>query len=1519
MHGIHDTRSKMTTRYAAAPGDRESAFPLYDPRFEHDACGVGFIAQISGKRSNDILRMALKSVCNLTHRGAVAADTQTGDGAGVQTQLPVKLFFETVPSLGSKIRGGDELGVGMLFMPRDPEASSLCKALVEYVLSQRGLTLLGWRTVPIDLSVIGDSAALTAPDIRQVLVKKNHGAMSDTFERSLYLARKEIERHAWKAKMSGFYVCSFSSRTIVYKGLLIATALDRFYEDLRNPSYETSLAVYHQRYSTNTFPTWGLAQPFRMLSHNGEINTIQGNRVWTSAREAELSSELLGDDHQALRPLVQPGGSDSATLDNALEALTFGGRRLLHAMVMLVPEAWQGKEDLNPRVREFFEYNECFSEPWDGPAALMFTDGNVVGATLDRNGLRPARYIVTSTGIVVLGSEAGALGVDESLIVEKGKLGPGQMIAVDTDRGVLLKDLEIKQELSRRRPYGEWLSRNLVRMGDHSTPEVDRPCAIASGDLARQQAFFGYSSEELSLIFAPMYEQGVEPVGSMGDDAALPVLSLKPMILPSYFKQQFAQVTNPPIDPIRERMVMSLTSSLGRRRNWFAETPDHARQVKLDSPVLLDGEFAALCAIDAPDLQHARISLLFDASGGDAEFERCITRVCREAVTAADEGKYLVILSDRGVDEKQAALPILLAVGAVHSELIRVGKRLRLSVVAETGEPRDVHHIATLIGYGANAVYPWLALETIRHLVEKSRPGDIDRMEGLSHFKKSLELGMLKVMSKMGISMLGSYRGAQIFEAIGISASVIDRFFPGTPTRIGGLGLRDICRETLQRHRQAFGDGGEALQDEGRYRFRKNGERHAWSPDALRSMQKLRLTGDPEEYSHLTDALDRSAPVGIKDLIEFKRQRSAIPLDEVEPVETIRRRFTTAAMSLGSLSPEVHETIAIAMNRIGGKSNTGEGGEDPRRYHQLPNGDSANSAIKQVASARFGVTAEYLANARELEIKMAQGSKPGEGGQIPGAKVSPLIARLRKAIPGIALISPPPHHDIYSIEDLAQLIYDLKQANPRAKVCVKLVAESGVGTIAAGVAKAYADVILVSGHEGGTGASPLSSVKSAGSPWEIGLAEVQQVLVMNGLRERVLVRVDGGLKSGRDIVIAAMLGAEEFNFGTAALISLGCKYVRQCHLNTCPVGIATQDEVLRSRFEGKPEHLIAYLSAVADDVRRILASLGFRSLDEVIGRTDLLQQRAIPEHPKANTVDLSNILARRDYESEQRFRVWHRNDKPDTPLDDRILLDVKEAISLQSPVIRSYAVRNVNRSIGTRLSGEIAYLYGGKGLPAGMIDLRLKGSAGQSLGAFLVKGVRIVLQGEANDYVGKGLSGGEIVIIPPHAGLQSRSDVLAGNTVLYGATDGSLFLRGRAGERFCVRNSGALAVCEGIGDHGCEYMTNGTVLVLGQVGRNFGAGMTGGVAYVLDLAQDFERRYNRGYVTVLPLRPGEDERKVQVLVSRHFELTESPRAHDILADWVQYGPMFRKVVPLEKPSVQIPVSVHVPVMAAGQP
>jgi glutamate synthase domain-containing protein 2/glutamate synthase domain-containing protein 1/glutamate synthase domain-containing protein 3 len=1497
-----------------------SRFPLYNPRFEHDACGVGFVADISGKKSHKILELAIKAVCNLTHRGAVDADAQTGDGAGVLTQIPHKFFLRELSKTGGELAEPTDLGVGMLFLPReDAYQNTLCRAIVEGVIQKRGIKFLGWRPVPVNAAVLGDKAAATRPDIEQVFVARPENCPPENWERLLYLARRQMEQYATEYGVKNFYIASFSNRTIVYKGLMIATALPKFYKDLQSADYETALAVYHQRYSTNTFPTWPLAHPFRMLAHNGEINTIQGNRNWTRAREAELESPLWGEDIEILKPIIQPGGSDSANMDNALEALTLSGRNILHAVMMLAPEAWKAIPNIEPDLRGFYEYHECLNESWDGPAAIIFSDGAIVGATLDRNGLRPARYKITSDGLIIMGSEVGILEVPDSKVVEKGRLGPGEMIAVDTVNCELLKNRDIKWRIARQKPYAEWVEKNLYRLNERvKPPEKLEISPLEPVEMVRQQICFGYSAEEFNLIFKPMVENAKEPVGSMGDDTALSCLSRQPRLLCTYFKQLFAQVTNPPIDPIREKLVMSLVTDLGHRRNWFGETPEHAKQVQLSSPVLWDWQLDALRKIDDPQFKTDTISILFRADEGEDGMLRKLNEICMRAENAADTGKFCVILTDRGVNSEMAPVPILLAVGAAQNHLLRVGKRTRLSIVADTGEPREIHHFATLYGYGANAICPYLAIKTIQEIVERGDVKGLTLEKALENFRKAIEDGTLKIMSKMGICTLGSYRGAQIFEALGLSEEVIDRCFTNTPSRIGGLGFREIARETLTRHSRAYKSDADAqLQDLGYYRFRKGGELHAWSPESLRAMQAFRKSAKFDDYKHLSHALNVHEPLQIKDLLRFKSQNPPIPIDEVEPIEEIRRRFTTAGMSLGALSPEAHETLAIAMNRIGGKSNSGEGGEDPTRFHVRPNGDNANSAIKQVASGRFGLTAEYLASAKELEIKMAQGSKPGEGGQLPGHKVSTLIARLRHSVPGVTLISPPPHHDIYSIEDLAQLIYDLKQANPRAKVCVKLVSEAGVGTIAAGVAKAHADIILISGDAGGTGASPLSSIKNAGTPWELGIGEAQQILVMNGLRDRVTLRTDGGFKTGRDIVIAAMLGAEEYNFGTAALIAVGCRYVRQCHLNTCPVGVATQDEKLRLKFEGNPDQLVNYFNAVAQEVREILAQLGVRSLNEIIGRTEFLEQIKDFDHPKANLIDLGLLLSPAEpIGNGSRLCTAERNDRPDKPLDDAILQDCKDALRNKTPIKLEYKIRNTNRTVGGKLAGEIAYRFGDAGLPQGTIELHFKGSAGQSFGAWCVNGMRLILEGEANDYVGKGMSGGEIVVHPPKtAKFKADENVVIGNTVMYGATGGALYAAGRAGERFCVRNSGGQAVVEGVGDHGCEYMTNGIVVILGSVGRNFAAGMTGGVAFVLDEVGDFKTKYNAQLVQLEPLVAQEDVLAVQSMIYRHLELTNSEKARRILADWKQLQSKFWKVVP-HPPEVKTKEPAKTPAMVS---
>ena len=1490
----------------------QSNSSLYDPAFEKDACGVGMVAKISGQRSNEILRIGLRSICNLMHRGALDADARTGDGAGISTQIPYKLFKPIVEKLGHQLYRDSDLGVGVMYLPKENEyAKARAKAIAEEVIEKRGLCLFGWREVPTNKQILGTKALMTLPDIEQVLVGRPWGMGDDDYERRLFLARKEIEKRAAADKIEEFYIPSFSHRLIVYKGLLVSSSLEKFFPDLSNPDYETALCVYHQRYSTNTFPTWPLAHPFRMMAHNGEINTVRGNRNWTQAREAELKADFWGEDIELLHPIIQPGGSDSASLDNVLELLTMSGRSLLHSMTMLVPPAWRGDKEISPELAAFYEYHTCLCEPWDGPAALVFTDGITIGACLDRNGLRPARYQITDDGIFSLGSEMGVDGLDQNSIVEKGRLAPGEMIAIDTAAGVLMRDTEIKQSLATRHNYRKMVDDHFVRIAPFKAQQLE----AAKGDLdiidlTQRQVSFGYTSEELDMIFKPMIKDGAEAVGSMGDDTPLAVLSLRPRLLYTYFSQLFAQVTNPPIDPIRERLVMSLFTTLGWRRNLLSETPEHASQVSIDSPILFNEELAAVCKIGG-DHKASTLSTLWKTASGAAGLAPAVRELCNSAEKAVDEGTRILVLSDKGIDADNLAIPAMLAVGAVHHHLRRVGKRMQASIVCETGEARDVHQMACLIGYGASAINPYLAIETIREIIEKGSV-ETDFATAQLNYKKALQSGLLKIMSKMGISVIGSYRGAQIFEATGISTKLVEECFTGTPTQIEGVGFEEIARESLARHEMAYAapvpveEGKEAaslqLGDPGFYRIRRGGELHAVTPPVIKNFHSFVRTNKPEDYKAYVDAVLASTPHSPRNLLEFvARPSGPVPIEEVESIEEIRRRFTTAGMSLGALSPEAHETLAIAMNRIGGKSNSGEGGEDPRRFKRQENGDWANSAIKQIASGRFGVHAAYLASAKEIEIKMAQGAKPGEGGQLPGHKVTAYIASLRNSVPGVTLISPPPHHDIYSIEDLAQLIYDLKQVNPRARVTVKLVAEAGVGTVAAGVAKAHADIILVSGHDGGTGASPLSSVKHAGGAWELGVAETHQVLLLNGLRNRVTLRTDGGMRTGEDIVHATLLGAEEYNFGTAALIAMGCVYVRQCHLNNCPVGVATLDERLRGKFKGKPENVVNFFNAVAQEVREIMARLGFRTIDEMVGRTECLRQKHIPDHPKANTVDLSRLLKDvvKDDPTAVRYATRDRNDpEHDQPIDDIILQDAEEAIRDAKAVKLSYKVDNTNRSIATKVSGEIAYQYGEEGLPEGTLELDLTGTAGQSFGAFLAPGVVLRLTGEGNDYVGKSMSGGEIIVrpLPGHHFVPEQNSII-GNTVMYGAIRGHLFANGRAGERFCVRNSGGTAVIEGIGDHGCEYMTGGTVVVLGSTGKNFGAGMTGGEAFILDLENKFLGRYNDQLVGAARIESPEDESKLKALITKHHEKTGSPLAARILADWKGHLGQFWKVTP----------------------
>jgi len=1474
---------------------------LYDPRFDHDACGVGFVATTSG-RSHAILRQGLEAVANLTHRGAVSADGKSGDGAGLLTQIPHRLLVPELHRLKVRVPRHTDLGVGMIFLPQDNRRRARARAIIEEAIITEGLVLFGWRSVPVSVSALGDEAARTRPEIEQVLIGRPERLGGEEFERVLYLTRKVIERRLNEEKIDDCYIPSVSHQTIVYKGMFVAPQLPRFYPDLQDPQFETALAVFHQRYSTNTFPSWPLAQPFRFLAHNGEINTLWGNINWMRAREPHLRSATWQERIRDLVPVIQPGGSDSAMLDNALELLVRSDRDLLNAMMILIPEAWENLPGMPEELRAFYDFHAGLAEPWDGPAALAFSDGRIAAAVLDRNGLRPARYTMTDDGLVIVASEVGVIDLDPARIVEKGRLGPGHMVAVDTVSGRVLTNATIKGEAAARRPYTAWLS-NRVRFqpagGVHSDERPALP-PTDPGTLTRRLVSFGYSQEEIHRIHEPMFSEAKDPVGSMGDDTPLAVLSSRPRLVYNYVKQRFAQVTNPPIDSLRERLVMSLVTLLGARGSFLEETPEHARLVELKTPLLSEADLHALSVLPDQAFRARTLRALFPAARGAEGLERALVQLCDEAAYHVEEGTAILMLSDREADAAHAPIPMLLAVGAVHQALIRRGVRMRTSLIAETGEARDVHHIAALIGYGASAVCPYLVYELI---AEESRRTDGDPAKGLANYRTAIESGLLKIMSKMGISTVSSYHGAQIFEAVGLDHALVDFALTGTPSRLGGIGLAEIAEDVLARHREAF--GGEkppTLPDPGFFRFRKEGEYHAFHPNVLRTLHKLALSGSQDDYLAYAWEVTHRPPTSLRDLFEF-REGPRVPLDEVEPAEAIVRRFVVSSMSHGSLSKEAHETLAIAMNRLGAKSSSGEGGEDPERFTPRPNGDWANCAVKQVASGRFGVTTAYLGAAKELEIKMAQGSKPGEGGQIPGTKVTEEIARIRRAQPGISLISPPPHHDIYSIEDLAQLIYDLKQGNPRARVSVKLVSEAGVGTVAAGVAKAYADTVHIAGCDGGTGASPLDSIKNAGVPWELGLAETQQTLVANNLRGRVRVRVDGGMKVARDVVVAAILGAEEFGFGSAAVVALGCVMARQCHLNTCPVGIATQREDLRAKFPGTPERIVHFFLAIAEDVRRILASLGFRALDEVVGRPDLLQVRADIPTPRARRLVLDALLVDPDPSGTRaRRHSQERNDRPGAPFDDRILVEIGESLIAGRPVDRTFPVRNVDRTIGARVAAAIARHYGDTGLPDGTVTLRFVGSAGQSFGAWCIEGMRLLLCGEANDYVGKGMTGGEIAIRPPDVLLPtSHRHAIMGNTVLYGATGGRLFAAGRAGERFAVRNSGGTAVVEGVGDHGCEYMTGGTVVVLSETGRNFGAGMTGGAAYVLDDQGTFETQYNPSLIGIARVTEPEDARLLRDLIAAHHAATRSERAREILADWGVWISRFWKVAPRAVP------------------
>ncbi len=1482
---------------------------LYHPQNEHDACGMGLVASIRGEKSHDIIRKGLEVLINLTHRGACGCDPQTGDGAGILIQIPHAFFVRECGELGMQLPEPGAYGVAMCFLPVERHSRLQCEGVFERIAQEEGCKILGWRDTPVNGDAIGRQARNSQPYIEQLFVSRPEEMDEESFERLLFRIRRRTENEIADSEMEdkeSFYVPSFSCRTIIYKGLMLAPQIEKFYFELANPLVTSALALIHQRFSTNTFPSWKLAHPYRYVAHNGEINTIRGNISWLSARQSVMRSPLHGDTIGELFPIITPGGSDSASLDNAVEFLYQSGRSLPHVMAMLIPEAWAGNPDMDEDKRAFYEYHASLMEPWDGPAAIAFTDGRVIGATLDRNGLRPGRYIVTKDDIVVLASEAGVLDVPAEDILKKGRLQPGRMFLVDTVEQRIISDSEIKKQLAGRQPYADWLKQEQITID--VLPEPARVIGSNPETLLRRQRACGYSEEDLRILLLPMAAKGEEPVGSMGTDVPLACLSDQPQPLFNYFRQLFAQVTNPPIDPIREELVMSLISYIGNERNILDEKPENCHTLKLPHPLLTNRDLEKLRRVSSGDLLATTLPALFRAADGEAGLRHSLEDLSARASHAVNSGYTLLILSDRGVDATYAPIPSLLAMAAVHNRLVREETRTQVALIIESGEPREVMHFALLIGYGASAVNPYLAIETIHDLKRRGMlPEKISAEYAEKNYIKAINKALLKTISKMGISTLQSYRGAQVFEAVGLDKSLVDAYFPGTASRIEGVGLGVLAREAQMKHTYAFQPLTESETDlvvGGQYQYREGGEYHLLNPLTISKVQHAVRANNAatfQEYTDLIDDQNRNLST-LRGLMKLKYADKPIAIEEVEPAKEIVKRFTTGAMSFGSISKEAHETLAIAMNRIGGMSNTGEGGEDEARFKRDENGDSRRSAVKQVASGRFGVTTNYLVNADELQIKMAQGAKPGEGGQLPGHKVDEVIAKTRHSIPGVGLISPPPHHDIYSIEDLAQLIYDLKNVNPKARIAVKLVSEVGVGTVAAGVSKAHADVVLISGDTGGTGASPLSSIKHAGLPWELGLAETQQVLLLNDLRSRIRVQTDGKLQTGRDVVIAALLGAEEFGFATMPLISMGCIMMRKCHLNTCSVGIATQDPVLRARFTGTPEHVINFFFFIAEQMRQHMAKLGFRTVDEMVGRVDKIDASIAEAHWKAKGIDLSSIL----YSPSLPARVARRRVQPQDhglhqALDHVLIDEAKPALETGTSVTGSFAIRNLHRTVGAMLGGEIARRYGSAALPDGAIHYRFHGSAGQSFGAFVPKGMTLELEGDANDYLGKGLSGGRIIAYPPKtSSFLPEESILVGNVVLYGATSGEAFLNGIAGERFAVRNSGATAVVEGVGDHGCEYMTNGLVVVLGSTGRNFAAGMSGGIAYVYDDQGDFSaRRCNKASVDLEPLIDGADVELVRGLLERHRDLTGSPRAAWVLEHFCDAQPKFIKVFPHE--------------------
>ncbi|MDR1584713.1 MAG: glutamate synthase large subunit [Prevotellaceae bacterium] len=1469
---------------------------LYSFENEHDACGVGLVLQIQGEKSHDIVEKGLQVLENMVHRGAESADNKTGDGAGILLQIP----HEFILLQGIPVPATGKYGTGLVFLPKNEKKAELCLNVIRENVEKEGLQLLAIRDIPVNSSILGEISSSNEPLIKQIFIVGCQN--QNELERRLYIVRKKIEKSILKssiAKERSFYIVSLSTKQMIYKGMLTSLQLREYFPDLQDRNFTSAIALVHSRFSTNTLPTWDLAQPFRILGHNGEINTIRGNRYWMEARESVLKSDLLGD-LKELNPIVQPGMSDSASLDNVLEFLVMSGKSLPHAMAMLVPESWNFKNPISSDLKAFYEYHSMFMEPWDGPATLLFSDGRYAGGMLDRNGLRPARYLITNEDIMVIASETGTIEFAPETIKRKGRLKPGKMLMVDTEKGEVYLDNELKEELAKAFPYRDWLKKNCVNINDISSGRSVKT------DLANYKELliaFGYTREDLEHLIIPMANEGKEPVSSMGNDVNLAAFSNKPQRLFNYFRQQFAQVTNPPIDPIREELVMSLVGYAGSlHQNLLDPAPELCKMIMMDSPVLTNTQFDILLNLRYKGFSTAVLPMVFDPKKGAKALEKAVNELCLTAEKAVDEGKNYIVLSDRSVDANHAPIPSLLAVSAVHHYLIDKRKRMQIDIVVESAEPREVMHFALLFGFGASAINPYMAFAILNEKI-KTRDILLDFHTAEKNYIKSINKGLLKVLSKMGISTLRSYHGAQIFEAIGVSSSLLNSYFKGVTSKIEGIDINDIANEALQSFNRGFfpqEENDTHVLNLGQYAYRREGEQHAWNPETIARLQIAARTGDYAKFKEYSKTVDeKEKPIFIRDLLDYKK--NPVDISEVEPAESIMKRFVTGAMSYGSISREAHEAMAMAMNKIGGRSNTGEGGEDSERYKKRDDGLSTRSAIKQIASGRFGVTTEYLVNADELQIKIAQGAKPGEGGQLPGYKVDKIIARTRHSIPGISLISPPPHHDIYSIEDLAQLIFDLKNVNPKAIVSVKLVSESGVGTIAAGVAKAKADLILISGTEGGTGASPSSSIKHAGLPVEIGLAETQQVLLMNNLRGQVCLQADGQLKTGKDVVISALLGAEEYGFATGALIVLGCVMMRKCHVNTCPVGIATQNEELRKRFIGRYEYLINFFTFLAEEVREHLAQIGARSLDEIIGHAELLERKQVKSNAKVDKIDLSRILfVPEEAGINPRRKVKDQDHKIESVLDVSLIKNALPALDLCIPVEIKSKIKNTDRTTGAMLSGEIAKRYGDAGLPNDTVSVSFNGSAGQSFGAFLAKGATFRLEGDANDYLGKGLSGGKIIVIPPKASVfKPEENILCGNTLLYGATSGEVYINGVVGERFCVRNSGATAVVEGAGDHCCEYMTGGRTVVLGKTGRNFAAGMSGGVAYVLDEAGDFDYFCNMEMVELSLIEDSADNKELYALISNHFKYTQSPQAKRILDNWNACVDKFIKIVPIE--------------------